>query len=41
MAGQGEQQQMTQEQLNLALHWACGEDNDMAQAEELLGRGAI
>ena len=39
MAGQG-QQQMTQEELNEALSWACGEDNDQARAEELLGRGA-
>ena len=39
MAGQ-EQQQMTQEELNWALYDACGEDNDLARAEELLGRGA-
>jgi len=39
MAGQG-QQQMTQEQLNVALCKACGRDNDQARAEELLGRGA-
>ena len=39
MAGQG-QQQMTQEQLNNALWLACGDDNDQARAEELLGRGA-
>ena len=38
MAGQG-QQQMTQGQLNYALFDACGEDNDQARAEELLGRG--
>ena len=39
MAGQG-QQQMTQEELNKALFLACGRDNDLARAEELLGRGA-
>ena len=39
MAGQG-QQQMTQEELNKALYWACDYDNDQARAEELLGRGA-
>jgi hypothetical protein len=39
MVWQG-QQQMTQEQLNRALGEACGEDNDQARAEELLGRGA-
>ena len=39
MAGQG-QQQMTQEELNEALHLACGPANDQARAEELLGRGA-
>ena len=31
---------MTQGQLNYALFDACGEDNDQARAEELLGRGA-
>jgi len=39
MAGQG-QQQMTQEELNMALCDACGDFNDLARAEELLGRGA-
>ena len=45
MAGQG-QQQMKQKQLrqlrllNYALFNACGDDNDQAHAEELLGRGA-
>ena len=38
MAGQG-QQHMTQEELNYALSWACGFDNNQARAEELLGRG--
>ena len=40
MAVQG-QQQMTQEELNRALIDACAEDNDLAKAEELMGRGAI
>ena len=39
MAGQGEQQ-MTQEELNWALYDACSYDNDLARAEELMGRGA-
>jgi hypothetical protein len=39
MVGQG-QQQMMQEELNRALYEACGRVNDLARAEELLGRGA-
>ena len=39
MAGQGEQH-MTQKELNRALYLACGRDNDLARAEELMGRGA-
>jgi len=39
MAGLG-QVQMTQEELNEALYDACGRANDLARAEELLGRGA-
>ena len=39
MAGQG-QQQMTQKELDEALYYACGSNNDQARAEELLGRGA-
>ena len=31
---------MTQEELNEALYMACGRDNDVAHAEELIGRGA-
>ena len=38
MAGQG-QQYMTQEELNEALYWAYGLNNDQARAEELRGRG--
>ena len=34
------QQEMTQEELDETLHDACGEDNDFARAEELLGWGA-
>ena len=39
MAWRGEGQ-LTQEDLNRALSWACGFDNNQARAEELLGRGA-
>ena len=39
MAEQGEQQ-MTQEELNRALCDACGIDNDLVRATELMGRGA-
>ena len=40
MAGQGQPQFMTQEQLNYTLLFVCGPGNDQARAEELLGRGA-
>ena len=39
MAAAG-QQTMTQEQLNRALWDACGYDNDLPRAVELLDRGA-
>ena len=38
MAEQGQQQMMTQKELSRALYMACGYENDLACAEELLGR---
>jgi hypothetical protein len=35
-----EQQQIKQQKLNLALHAACGPQNDLAEVEDLLGLGA-